>query len=197
MSETVRVELLPLGTAIEVPRGSSLDTVLLPLWGRVPLRRRGHLRRLPGARPARRDPDYSGDARRAAPEEELAAGWRLACWARVAVRGHPRNRAMGNAGSRRQLRFRLRAGAGARDRRRSRHHYHRGATRRRPRPARCCGVETALNPQAAYGADLMTRIEHDLHDPGHTLTRRRPRGHRRDLRPLRRGARSRCCAATR
>ena len=33
-----------------------------------------------------------------------------------------------------------------------------------------CAVETGLNPQAAYGADLMTRIQHDLHDPERALT---------------------------
>ena len=27
-------------------------------------------------------------------------------------------------------------------------------------------VETALNPQARYGADVMTRLEYDLHRPG-------------------------------
>lgn len=32
------------------------------------------------------------------------------------------------------------------------------------------GVETALNPQARYGADVMTRIQHDLRRPGELTT---------------------------
>lgn len=31
-------------------------------------------------------------------------------------------------------------------------------------------VETALNPQARFGADVMTRIQHDLHRPGELTT---------------------------
>ena len=41
--------------------------------------------------------------------------------------------------------------------RRSRHHHHRRATRR-PRLGDILGVETALNPQAAFGSDVMSRI---------------------------------------
>ena len=44
-------------------------------------------------------------------------------------------------------------------------------------------VETALNPQARFGADLMSRIRHDLAEPG-ALTALDPRHGRGDACPI-------------
>ena len=169
MSGTVRVELLPLGTAIEVPSGSSLDTVLFPYGVEFPCGGEGtcggcRVRVLRGEIAI--TPEMRGVLR----EEELAAGWRLACRARVQsevtleieqwetpvladntafafepVPGRVIAVDLGTTTIAAQL---IDGESGE-----------------------VCGVETALNPQAAYGADLMTRIQHDLHDPGHALTR--------------------------
>ena len=168
MPDTVRVELLPLGRSIEVPRGSSLDTVLFPYGVEFPCGGEGtcggcRVRVLRGEIPI--TPEMRGVLR----PDELLAGWRLACRARVespvtleveqwetpvladnsafAFEPEPGRVIaidLGTTTLAAQLVDGLTGGV--------------------------CGVETALNPQAAWGADLMTRIEHDLRDPARTLT---------------------------
>ena len=157
------VKLLPLGRTAEVERGSTLDSVLSAHGVEFPCGGAGicrgcRVRVLDGAIP------ISAEMQEAFTDAELAAGWRLACCEPGGRTADTRDRTMGDARiwatTRPWSTSRPRASASRSTSALPRWHC---------RPSTCgrrqiVAVETALNPQAAHGADLMSRIEFALRD---------------------------------
>ena len=84
MNDGVRIELLPLGTVIEVERGASLQDVLFAHGVEFPCGGRGRckgckIKVLAGSLP------ITGEDRQKLTAAELTEGWRLACRARAAT----------------------------------------------------------------------------------------------------------------
>ncbi len=85
MSETVRVELQPLGKTITVPKGAPLQDALFAQGVEFPCGGRGRCRGC-RIRLVEGDSPVTPDEARVLSEVELAAGWRLAC--RTCANGH-------------------------------------------------------------------------------------------------------------
>ena len=156
MSEKVRIELVPLGTSVEVPRGMPLADILAANGVEFPcggsdLCGGCRVRVLKGTLPARIEDRCVFD------EEDLERGWRLACRARAEV---PVTLEVGQwatpvlADSAR-LEGSLRRGLGVA--------VDLGTTTIAAQlldlaSGEVLAVSTALNPQCAHGADVMSRV---------------------------------------
>lgn len=164
MSDLVTVRLQPLGQTLSLERGAALRDALFP-WGvEFPCGGRGLCRRcrvrlLAGSLPA------TAEDQRAFSPAEIEAGWRLACHARAWENltlevGQWETPILADDTP---FAFTPAEGLGVAvdvgtttlvaqllDR----------------RSGRVLGVRTALNPQAAFGADVMSRIQHALTPEG-------------------------------
>jgi uncharacterized 2Fe-2S/4Fe-4S cluster protein (DUF4445 family) len=158
MSITIRLE--PLGAQVKTEPGASLRDLLLPFGVEFPCGGKGRCRRcrvrvLEGAV----DPGAGGDA------ADLGPGWMLACRARAATAA---TLEIGQfeapiLADDRPFAFVPRPGRGIA--------IDLGTTTVVAQlvdlsTGAVLGVRTALNPQAAWGADVMTRIEHALRPEG-------------------------------
>lgn len=164
MSPTVLIRLQPLGRTLEIERGAHLQDVLFawgvefPCGGRG-LCKRCRVRVLEGSVPV------SGEDERAFTAEELAAGWRLACHVRaeapLALEIAQWEAAI--LADETPFAFTPAEGLGiAMDV---------GTTTLVAQlvdleSGRVLGVRTGLNPQAAFGADVMSRVEFALRPGG-------------------------------
>jgi uncharacterized 2Fe-2S/4Fe-4S cluster protein (DUF4445 family) len=170
----VRIELKPLGETVEVERGAPLGDVLFsygvefPCGGRARCRR-CRVRVLKGAlAPSEAD-------ERLLSEEELAAGWRLACHA---VAEGPLTLEVGQMEAAiladdSPFAFTPREGYGVA--------LDLGTTTLVAQAldletGRVLGVRTALNPQAVHGADIMSRVQFALRAEGARELREAIRG---------------------
>jgi uncharacterized 2Fe-2S/4Fe-4S cluster protein (DUF4445 family) len=163
-SERVRIELKPLGETLEAGRGLPLRDLLFAHGVEFPCGGRGRCKRcrvrlLEGSL-AVTDAD-----RRLLTPAELAAGWRLACHARAEG---PLTLEIGQMqapilGDDSPFEFQPREGIGVA--------VDLGTTTLVVQlldlaSARVLTVRAALNPQAAYGADLMSRVQYGLAPEG-------------------------------
>jgi uncharacterized 2Fe-2S/4Fe-4S cluster protein (DUF4445 family) len=157
MADTVRITLQPAGETLAVPRGSPLQDLLFARGVEFPCGGRGSCQRcrvrvLRGAAPVTAEEEAALTA------AEIAQGWRLACrlrpeeditievaqWETVILSDNT------------ALEFVPREGLGVA--------VDLGTTTLVAQlvdlaSGRVLGVRTALNPQAAYGADVMSRVE--------------------------------------
>ncbi|MGD0014600.1 MAG: ASKHA domain-containing protein [Bryobacteraceae bacterium] len=163
-SERVRIELKPLGETLEAGRGVPLRDLLFAHGVEFPCGGRGRCKRcrvrlLEGSLTV-----TDADRRLLAPAE-LAAGWRLACHARAEG---PLTLEIGQMqapilGDDSPFEFQPRAGLGVA--------VDLGTTTLVVQlldlsRARVLAVRAALNPQAAHGADLMSRVQYGLAPEG-------------------------------
>ena len=163
LSETVRVELVPLGVSLEVRRGAALGSVLaahgleFPCGG-FELCGGCRVRLLEGTlTPTPRDEQtFSG--------EEIAAGWRLACQAHAeaSIKLQVEQWSVPILGDQSRLRGSARSGLGIA--------IDVGTTTLVAQMVDLAtgdllGVRSALNPQTAFGADIMTRVRFALAKP--------------------------------
>ncbi|MGE5646188.1 MAG: ASKHA domain-containing protein [Acidobacteriota bacterium] len=158
--EKIRVDLKPLGQAIEVERGAALRDALFA-WGvEFPCGGRGRCRRC-RVRVLEGTLDPSAADRQLLSEAELRAGWRLACHAvasgPVTLEIAQMDAAILADDS--AFAFTPREGLGIA--------VDLGTTTLVAqlldlRTAHVLAVRTALNPQAAYGADIMSRVQYAL-----------------------------------
>lgn len=160
MSELIHIELRPLGRTLSVPGGTRLRECLFPFGVEFPCGGNGRCRRC-RVRVQQGVLEVTEDERRILPPEELAAGWRLACRSVVhspvvleiaqwetailgddsafqftPIEGQGIAVDVGTTTLVAQL-VDLRTGA-------------------------VRGVRSALNPQAVFGADVMSRVEYAL-----------------------------------
>lgn len=163
VSETVRVELAPLGVSFEVARGAALANILATQGVEFPCGGAGlcggcRVRLLEGVLPpTTRDTQvFTGD--------EIAAGWRLACHARAetALKLYVDQWTAPILTDHSALSGSARTGVGIA--------VDLGTTTIAAQMldlarGSVLAVETALNPQAAYGADIMNRIRFALTSP--------------------------------
>ncbi len=163
MSEMVRVELVPLGVSMEVRRGAALGSVLAAHGLEFPC---GGFELCGGCRvrllegiltPTPKD-------KLALTDEEIAAGWRLACQARVetAIKLQVEQWSVPILGDNVRLRGSARTGLGIA--------IDVGTTTLVAQMVDLAtgdlvGVQTALNPQTAFGADIMSRVRFAMTKP--------------------------------
>jgi uncharacterized 2Fe-2S/4Fe-4S cluster protein (DUF4445 family) len=159
-ADTVRIDLKPLGESLELERGAPLRDALFAYGVEFPCGGRGRCKRcrvrvLEGAL------DPAPADRQLLSEAELAAGWRLACHA-VAAGPLTLDIAQMDAAilaDESVFEFTPREGLGIA--------VDLGTTTLVAQlldlsTAHVLAVRTALNPQAAYGADIMSRVQHAL-----------------------------------
>jgi uncharacterized 2Fe-2S/4Fe-4S cluster protein (DUF4445 family) len=157
MAETVRITLHPLGSTFEAPAGASLKDLLFGYGVEFPCGGLGRckgcrVRLLAGEAPA------GPEDRRALTTAEIEAGWRLACHLRpredIALEIAQWETAV--LGDETRFAFRPREGLGIA--------VDLGTTTVVAQgvdlaTGRVVAVRTALNPQAAFGSDVMSRVE--------------------------------------
>ena len=165
MSDLVRIELRPLARTIEVERGTPLRDVLYEYGVEFPCGGRGRCRRC-AIKAVEGELSITPDQEAILPASELAEGWRLGCrsraeadvtlqvaeWAAPVLVDHstfaftprPGFGVAVDLGTTTLVAQLLDLGTG-----------------------RVLAVQTALNPQAAYGSDVMSRIQFGLEDQGH------------------------------
>ncbi len=160
MHDTVRIQLLPLGKTIEVERGASLRDVLFDFGVEFPCGGHGHcktcrVRVLGGSLAANAEQEEILDQR------EIAAGWRLACRSRadadVTLEISQWETAILADDSR--FEFKPEEGLGIA--------VDVGTTTLVAQlvdlgSGNVLSVQAALNPQAAYGGDIMSRVQFAL-----------------------------------
>jgi uncharacterized 2Fe-2S/4Fe-4S cluster protein (DUF4445 family) len=167
VNETVRIELAPLGVSLDVRRGAALGNVLsaygleFPCGG-AELCGGCRVRVLHGELPV------TANDRLVFTEAELAAGWRLACQARAesALRLQVEQWTLPILTDQARLSGSQRTGLGIA--------VDLGTTTIVAQmidlaTGEVAAVRTALNPQTAYGADVMTRVRFALTNPALTL----------------------------
>ena len=154
--EMVRIRLAPQGTVIEVPRGTPLQEVLFAHGVEFPCGGRGRcrgcrVRVMGGGAP------WTAEEERILGRAELAEGWRLACRARAGgdLTLEIRQWEAAILADHTTFRFEPRDGLGVA--------VDLGTTTLAAqmldlRTGNVLSVRTGLNPQAAYGADVMSRI---------------------------------------
>lgn len=164
MSDSVQIRLEPLGTAVQVPRGTPLQDVLFAFGVEFPCGGRGRCRRC-RVRVIQGAPAPTPDERLILGDEALAQGWRLACRSRV-ERGATVEIGQWEAAVLADWSdFELTPSHGlgvAVDL---------GSTTLAAQlldlaTGVVLGVRTALNPQASYGSDVMSRVDFALADGG-------------------------------
>jgi uncharacterized 2Fe-2S/4Fe-4S cluster protein (DUF4445 family) len=163
VSETVRVELVPLGVSLEVRRGAALGSVLAAHGVEFPC---GGFELCGGCRVRLLEGTLTPTPKDmlALTDEEIAAGWRLACQAHVetAIKLQVEQWSVPILSDHVQLRGSARSGLGIA--------IDVGTTTLVAQMVDLAsgdllGVRTALNPQAAFGADIMTRVRYALTKP--------------------------------
>jgi uncharacterized 2Fe-2S/4Fe-4S cluster protein (DUF4445 family) len=158
--DPVRIDLKPLGEAAEVERGAPLRDVLFGYGVEFPCGGRGRCKRC-RVRVLKGRLEATAADRELLSDAELAAGWRLACHA-VASGPLTLDIAQMDAAilaDESQFEFTPREGLGIA--------VDLGTTTLVAqlldlRTAHVLAVRTALNPQAAYGADIMSRVQYAL-----------------------------------
>lgn len=157
MPDRVRVSLQPLGRVIEVDPGTPLRDVLVPAGVEFPCGGHG---RCKGCRVRVIDGELppAEDERRILSPDEIAAGWRLACRSRVTagVTLEIAQWEMQILGDESRFDFTPSEGFGVA--------VDLGTTTLVAQlldleTGKVAAVETALNPQTAYGSDIMSRVE--------------------------------------
>lgn len=160
MSDLVRIELRPLGRTITVPAGTRLRDCLFPFGVEFPCGGNGRCRRC-RVRVLEGSLDVTGDEERILPANELEAGWRLACRSivqtPVALEIAQWEAAI--LGDDTVFQFTPREGQGIA--------VDIGTTTLVAQlvdlaTGEVRGVRSALNPQAIFGADVMSRVEYAL-----------------------------------
>jgi uncharacterized 2Fe-2S/4Fe-4S cluster protein (DUF4445 family) len=157
MPETVQIRLEPLGQTLRAPQGASLQDLLFANGVEFPC---GGLGRCKGCRVRllAGDAAASSEDRRALTTAEIEAGWRLACHLRpredIALEIAQWETAV--LGDERRFAFRPREGLGIA--------VDLGTTTVVAQGVDLAtggvvAVRTALNPQAAFGSDVMSRVE--------------------------------------
>lgn len=157
MARVVRIDLLPLGQSLEVPEGSALQDVLFHAGVEFPCGGRG---RCKGCRikVLSGELEIKPEERRVLSEQELAAGWRLACHGRAT--GHLKIQlAQWEAPvltDQTTFAFVPREGLGVA--------VDLGTTTIAAQlldlqTGQVLGVSTGLNHQARFGADIMSRVD--------------------------------------
>jgi uncharacterized 2Fe-2S/4Fe-4S cluster protein (DUF4445 family) len=164
MSERIQIELRPLGRTIEVERGTQLRDVLYAYGVEFPCGGHGRCRRcrvqvVGGSLPA------TPDEEKILPSEDRAQGWRLGCRCRVETPVALKVEQFGAPilVDHSRFDFEPRPGFGVA--------VDLGTT---TMVAQLLDLEsggvlaahTALNPQAAYGSDVMSRIQYALEEAG-------------------------------
>jgi len=157
MQEMIEITLQPLGLVLSAPRGAPLRGILAGYGVEFPCGGRGICRAC-RVRVLEGDAPVTADDERRLTAAELAAGWRLACRLRPQA-GLTLEAAQWEAPvlvDETPFAFRPRQGLGIA--------IDLGTTTLAAQlldlaAGRVLGVRTALNPQAAYGADIMSRIE--------------------------------------
>jgi uncharacterized 2Fe-2S/4Fe-4S cluster protein (DUF4445 family) len=163
-SDLVRIELRPLGRTIEVERGAPLRDVLFEYGVEFPCGGRGRCKRC-SVQVIEGELSITPDQEAILPAHELATGWRLGCrsqaesdlvlqvveWAAPVLVDHS------------VFAFRPRPGLGVA--------VDLGTTTLVAQlldlqTGEVMAVQTALNPQAAYGSDVMSRIQFALEEGG-------------------------------
>ncbi len=170
MGERVRIELQPSGTAFEVERGTPLKEVLFAYGVEFPCGGRGRCRRCRVRVLAGQSPPTAAE-RRLLSSEELARGWRLACHAAADADLRLEVAQWEAPVLADESAFEFVPGEGlgmAVDL---------GTTTLVAQlldlaTGRVLGVRTGLNPQAGYGADIMSRIEFALSAAGQSKLER-------------------------
>jgi len=164
MSDTVTIQLSPAGKSILVERGTPLRDVLFAFGVEFPCGGRGRckacrIRILEGSSPA-----SDGQAAILGPDE-LAAGWRLACRARALsdLKLEINQWESPVLSDDSVFQFKPRRGLGIA--------VDLGTTTLVAQlvdlaAGKVLGVRTGLNPQAAFGSDVMSRVQVALDDPG-------------------------------
>ena len=166
---SVGVRLEPLGVSIETGPGTPLRDLLFPHGVEFPCGGRGKCRRC-RVRVIAGELDPSPDERRILTPEEIAEGWRLACRAGVQsdVTLDIEQWESPVLADESAFAFAPREGRGVA--------VDLGTTTVVAQlvdlaGGHVLGVRTALNPQAAYGADIMSRVERALEPDGARLLR--------------------------
>lgn len=163
MSETVRVELVPLGVSLDVKRGAALGSVLAAHGLELPC---GGSEVCGGCRVRLLEGTLAATPKdkQALTDEEIAAGWRLACQAHAetALKLHVEQWTVPILSDHTRLRGSARSGLGIA--------VDVGTTTLVAQMVDLAtgdllGVQTALNPQTAFGADIMTRLRFALTKP--------------------------------
>ncbi len=163
MSETVRVELVPLGVSLEVERGAALGSVLAAHGLELPC---GGSEVCGGCRVRILEGTLAATPKdkQALTDEEIAAGWRLACQAHAetALKLHVEQWTVPILSDQTRLHGSARSGLGIA--------VDVGTTTLVAQMVDLAtgdllGVQTALNPQTAFGADIMTRLRFALTKP--------------------------------
>ncbi len=163
MSETVRVELVPLGVSLDVKRGAALGSVLAAHGLELPC---GGSEVCGGCRVRLLEGTLAATPKdkQALTGEEIAAGWRLACQAHAetALKLYVEQWTVPILGDQTRLRGSARSGLGIA--------VDIGTTTLVAQMVDLAtgdllGVRTALNPQTAFGADIMTRLRFALTKP--------------------------------
>ncbi|MBL8295802.1 MAG: 2Fe-2S iron-sulfur cluster binding domain-containing protein, partial [Bryobacterales bacterium] len=159
-----RVHLEPLGATVEVAPNQDLADVLFPYGVEFPCGGTGRCRGC-RVRVVQGEVAVTAEMRRAFSASELAAGWRLACRARIEgdVTLEVAQWETALLGDTSTLPVVPRVGYGVA--------VDVGTTTLAAQlldleTGDVLAVQTALNPQAASGADVMTRIEYALKNPG-------------------------------
>lgn len=164
MADFVKVRLEPLGRSVEVPRGAPMRDALFAHGVEFPCGGRGKCLRC-RVRVTAGDQPAAPEDLRLLGEPAVAEGWRLACHAR-GVADVTLDIAQWDAAILADdsvFEFVPREGLGIA--------VDLGTTTLVAQlvhlaTGRVLAVRTALNPQAAYGADIMTRVEHAVRDGG-------------------------------
>jgi uncharacterized 2Fe-2S/4Fe-4S cluster protein (DUF4445 family) len=166
MSETVRIELIPLGIQVEAPRGAAFADFLAAYGVEFPCGGSDQcggcrIRVVEGSLPAHIEDKLVFS------EEELAQGWRLACrghaWSSVKLEiGQWSTPVLADdarleGGSRTGLGIAIDVGTTTI-----------AAQLLDLASGEVLAVHTALNPQCAHGADVMSRVSFALRNPGLT-----------------------------
>ncbi|MBP1691034.1 MAG: Methyltransferase corrinoid activation protein [Bacteroidetes bacterium] len=165
MSNTVRIRLQPMGASFEVPRGTPLQDELFPFGVEFPCGGKGKCKGC-RVRVVEGDLSLTPEQERMLSPEERAAGWRLSCQCRansdlVLELAQWEAQILADTKGfafipRRGLGIAIDVGtttlvAQLLDMER----------------AEVLAVRTALNPQARYGADIMSRVGHAVAEKGH------------------------------
>lgn len=164
MSTPVRIDLLPMGARIEVPRGTSLQDALFPQGVEFPCGGHGRCRGCK-VKVVQGNAPISAEQARLLSPAELAAGWRLACLL-TAENDMTLEIAQWEAAilaDDTPLSATPREGLGVA--------VDLGTTTLAAQlvdlaTSHVLAIVTALNPQARHGADIMTRVQHALTEQG-------------------------------